>query len=137
MQHVTHSYLQRSLPCQCHDVTQPLSAPFIALMNMLIVREQVWSWAAQYNFWLLIKLTPKGVVFPFHFFSFFFNAGLEDTPGCVAYHTTSGHAVVLSTSPSGASWLRLVHATTLTQVTHSPCHLHVVHVAAVVILAMQ
>ncbi|DBA73782.1 TPA: hypothetical protein ACH3X2_009751 [Trebouxia sp. C0005] len=45
-----------------------------------------------------------------------FTLGLEDTPHCVACHTTSGHVAVLSTSPSGASWLRLVHATTLTQV---------------------
>ncbi len=27
------------------------------------------SWAARYNTWLLIKLTPKGVVFSFLFFS--------------------------------------------------------------------
>ena len=26
-------------------------------------------WAAQYNTWLLIKLTPKGIVFSFLFFS--------------------------------------------------------------------
>jgi len=24
-----------------------------------------WTWAARYNTWLLIKLTPKGVVFSF------------------------------------------------------------------------
>ncbi len=65
------------------------------------------------------------------------HAGLEDTPRCVAYHTTSGHVAVLSTSPSGASWLRLIHATTLTQVKHSPCHLHVLDVAAVASLAVQ
>ena len=29
------------------------------------------TWAARYNTWLLIKLTPKGVVFPFLFFVFF------------------------------------------------------------------
>jgi len=29
-------------------------------------------WAARYNTWLLIKLTPKGVVFSFLFFSFLF-----------------------------------------------------------------
>ena len=29
-------------------------------------------WAARYNTWLLIKLTPKGVVFSFRFFSFLF-----------------------------------------------------------------
>ena len=28
------------------------------------------SWAAQYNIGLLIKLTPKGVVFSFLFFSY-------------------------------------------------------------------
>ena len=28
-----------------------------------------YSWAARYNTWLLIKLTPKGVVFSFSFFS--------------------------------------------------------------------
>jgi len=31
------------------------------------------SWAARYNTWLLIKLTPKGVVFSF-FFSFLFSS---------------------------------------------------------------
>ena len=30
------------------------------------------AWTAQYNAWLLIKLTPKGVVFSFLFFSFLF-----------------------------------------------------------------
>ena len=30
------------------------------------------SWEARYNTWLLIKLTPKGVVFSFLFFSFLF-----------------------------------------------------------------
>jgi len=30
------------------------------------------AWAARYNTWLLIKLTPKGVVFSFLFFSFLF-----------------------------------------------------------------
>ncbi len=30
---------------------------------------QVMTWAARYNTWLLIKLTPKGVVFSFLFFS--------------------------------------------------------------------
>ena len=29
-------------------------------------------WAARYNTWLLIKLSPKGVVFSFLFFSFLF-----------------------------------------------------------------
>ncbi len=29
-----------------------------------------YAWAARYNTWLLIKLTPKGVVFSFLFFSF-------------------------------------------------------------------
>jgi len=28
-------------------------------------------WAARYNTWLLIKLTPKGVVFSFLFFFYF------------------------------------------------------------------
>ncbi|KAL3140168.1 hypothetical protein ABBQ38_004444 [Trebouxia sp. C0009 RCD-2024] len=45
-----------------------------------------------------------------------FTLGLEDTPQHVAYHQASGHAAVLSSSPSGASWLRLVHAASLTQV---------------------
>jgi len=31
-------------------------------------------WAAQYNTWLLIKLTPKGIVFSFLFFSFLLSA---------------------------------------------------------------
>ncbi len=33
----------------------------------LVVTQRVW--AARYNTWLLIKLTPKGVVFSFLFFS--------------------------------------------------------------------
>lgn len=65
------------------------------------------------------------------------HAGLEDTPRCVAYHSSSGHTAVLSTGPSGASWLRLVHATTLTQVMHSPCRLHVSDVDAVASLTVQ
>jgi len=28
------------------------------------------SWAAWYNNWLLIKLTPKGIIFSFLFFSY-------------------------------------------------------------------
>ncbi len=35
---------------------------------------QACPWAARYNTWLLIKLTPKGIVFLF----FFFSAGLPD-----------------------------------------------------------
>jgi len=31
--------------------------------------ETIDPWAARYNTWLLIKLTPKGVVFSFLFFS--------------------------------------------------------------------
>ncbi len=31
--------------------------------------EEALSWAAQYNTWLLIKLTPNGVVFDFFWFS--------------------------------------------------------------------
>ncbi len=30
------------------------------------------AWAAQYNTWILIKLTPKGIVFALLFFSFLF-----------------------------------------------------------------
>ena len=30
------------------------------------------TWAARCNTWLLIKLMPKGVVFPFRFFSFMY-----------------------------------------------------------------
>jgi len=28
----------------------------------------LWSWAARYNTWLLIEVTPKGIVFAFLFF---------------------------------------------------------------------
>ena len=37
--------------------------------------QQPFAWAAQYNTWLLIKLTPKGIVFSFMFF--FFSSLLE------------------------------------------------------------
>ncbi len=47
------------------------------LLWRLLVKKEVFglslhalSWAARYNTWLLIKLTPKGVVFSFLFFSF-------------------------------------------------------------------
>ena len=33
----------------------------------LVDRIQMRTWAARYNTWLLIKLTPKGVVFSFSF----------------------------------------------------------------------
>ena len=37
-----------------------------------IQQSKSFDWAARYNTWLLIKLTPNGVVFSFLFFSFLF-----------------------------------------------------------------
>jgi hypothetical protein len=57
------------------------------------------SWAARYNTWLLIKLTPKGVVFYFIVFSFLagellgrerYNSGRQgrsDGPSCCCLFT--------------------------------------------------
>jgi len=36
-----------------------------ALLMLLLLMLLLLSWAARYNTWLLIKLTPKGVVFSF------------------------------------------------------------------------
>ena len=43
-------------------------------------------------------------------------AGLEDTPWRIALHKSSGHAIVLSDSSSGTSWLRVISTVTLQQV---------------------
>ena len=43
-------------------------------------------------------------------------AGLEDTPWRVALHKSSGHAIVLSDSSIGTSWLRVISTATLQQV---------------------
>ena len=54
--------------------------------------------------WLLLTVT--GVV----------PAGQEDTPWRVALHQSTGHAIVLSDSSSGTSWLRVISTSTLQQV---------------------
>ena len=41
-------------------------------MQFSMLHDTMPIWAARYNTWLLIKLTPKGVVFSFLFFSFLF-----------------------------------------------------------------
>ena len=58
------------------------------------------SWAALYNAWLLIKLTPKGAVFSFLFFSL--------TPAYVLRRTVGpsslGHCCVGSDSVGNSIW---------------------------------
>ena len=45
----------------------------MAAMLYCIFRKSPHSWAARYNTWLLIKLTPKGIVFSFLFLFLFFS----------------------------------------------------------------
>ena len=50
-------------------------------------------WAAQYKTWLLIKLTPKGIVFSFLFLSEAWGLVMQDAEGKELFHLQRGFAI--------------------------------------------
>ncbi len=54
-------------------------------------------WAARYNTWLLIKLTPKGLVFSFLFFFLLTHVGCVTGQGGMANDLASARGTMLST----------------------------------------
>ena len=62
--HLFSTNIDTIMPCAQHQVGCPQQTAYKCGAGV---------WAARYNTWLLIKLTPKGVVFSFFlFFSFLF-----------------------------------------------------------------
>jgi len=57
---VQNTYSNRH-ECLCHGLALSIQVEFHGLATDAVMR----TWAARYNTWFLIKLTPKGVVFSF------------------------------------------------------------------------
>ena len=91
--------------------------------SQIAMSKQDHPWAARYDTWLLIKLTPKGVVFSFLFFSQ--NKILSDlfkTP------TNMGHLCWLTSAGQSSCQNAQTDKTQLhTQYTHCVHNVHNVH----------